>query len=126
MDLQSFPLLRGNSKSEHAHDRHAQHSLEYMEALQDRDILRFCAIPQVMAIATLSEVYNNPKVFRGILHLPLTLPTGTVLFLLSVFLLNPVGNCLIPLPPSLVWTAFTRKTPVTPMSCLSCSNRIVL
>ena len=36
-----------------------------MEKLQDQDILRFCAIPQVMAIATLAKVYNNPKVFKG-------------------------------------------------------------
>ena len=55
--------------------RHAQQSLEYMEKLQDRDILRFCAIPQVMAIATLSVVYNNPKVFKGALLLASWQPT---------------------------------------------------
>lgn len=36
-----------------------------MQKLQDQDILRFCAIPQVMAIATLARVFNNPQVFKG-------------------------------------------------------------
>ena len=36
-----------------------------MERLKDQDILRFCAIPQVMAIATLAKVYNNANVFTG-------------------------------------------------------------
>jgi hypothetical protein len=40
-------------------------SLHYMAKVQNKDIFRFCAIPQVMAIATLAEIYNNPKVFRG-------------------------------------------------------------
>lgn len=41
-------------------------SLKYMSMLHDQEIFHFCAIPQVMAMATLCEVYNNPKVFKGV------------------------------------------------------------
>ncbi|EDQ85378.1 uncharacterized protein MONBRDRAFT_38891 [Monosiga brevicollis MX1] len=37
---------------------------KYMSRLQDQSIFNFCAIPQVMAIATLSLCYNN----RNVLH----------------------------------------------------------
>jgi hypothetical protein len=36
-----------------------------MSKLRHPGIFRFCAIPQVMAIATLAEIYNNPRVFTG-------------------------------------------------------------
>jgi len=39
-------------------------SLKYMSLLKNKDIFHFCAIPQVMAMATLCEVYNNVKVFK--------------------------------------------------------------
>ena len=34
-----------------------------MASLKNKKVFSFCAIPQVMAIATLSKVYNNPLVF---------------------------------------------------------------
>jgi len=40
--------------------------LEYLNRLKDQKVFEFCAIPQVMAIATLAEVYNNPKVFTKV------------------------------------------------------------
>ena len=43
--------------------------LAYLKKLQCEEIFRFCAIPQVMAIATLSEVYNNKKVFSGVVKI---------------------------------------------------------
>jgi len=43
--------------------------LVYMGLLHNPDVFLFCAIPQVMAIATLSEVYNNPKVFTGVVKI---------------------------------------------------------
>ena len=46
--------------------RHVPDSIAYMRQIQNKDIFRFCAIPQAMAIATLSEIYNNPKVFTGV------------------------------------------------------------
>jgi farnesyl-diphosphate farnesyltransferase len=43
--------------------------LEYMNLLNTEEVFRFCAIPQVMAIATLAELYNNPKVFTGVVKI---------------------------------------------------------
>jgi len=37
--------------------------LDYLSFIQDPSIFKFCAIPQVMAIATLERCYNNPLVF---------------------------------------------------------------
>ena len=48
---------------------HAKDSLHYMSMLRNKEVFRFCAIPQVMAIATLAEVYNNPKVFTGVVKI---------------------------------------------------------
>ena len=42
---------------------HATDCLDYLKLLRNERAFRFCAIPQVMAIATLAEVYNNHKVF---------------------------------------------------------------
>jgi hypothetical protein len=36
-----------------------------MQGLRDRDVFRFCAIPQIMSIGTLAQLYNNGKVFEG-------------------------------------------------------------
>ena len=44
---------------------HVPRCLQYLAGLDERSIFTFCAIPQVMALATLVEVYNNPKVFDG-------------------------------------------------------------
>ena len=52
---------------------HATDSLEYMSRLRDPQVFRFCAIPQVMAIATLAECYDNPKVFRAVVKIPRTM-----------------------------------------------------
>jgi farnesyl-diphosphate farnesyltransferase len=43
--------------------QHVPFVIEYMASLKDRSIFLFCAIPQVMAIATLAKLYNNPNVF---------------------------------------------------------------
>ncbi len=40
-----------------------------MSMLKTEEVFRFCAIPQVMAIATLGELYNNPKVFTGVVKI---------------------------------------------------------
>jgi farnesyl-diphosphate farnesyltransferase len=44
--------------------RLAPEALAYMRSLKNPAVFRFCAIPQVMAIATLAKVYNNPEVFK--------------------------------------------------------------
>jgi len=43
--------------------------LEYLERLRDPAVYRFCAIPQVMAIATLNAVFDNPKLFTGVVKI---------------------------------------------------------
>jgi farnesyl-diphosphate farnesyltransferase len=48
---------------------HAPHCLEYMKRLQNPQVFSFCAIPQIMAIATLAMCYNNGQVFEGIVKM---------------------------------------------------------
>ena len=43
--------------------------LRYMQKLECREIFRFCAIPQVMAIATLDKCYANLDVFSGVVKI---------------------------------------------------------
>ncbi|ABN66105.1 farnesyl-diphosphate farnesyltransferase [Scheffersomyces stipitis CBS 6054] len=44
---------------------HVKHVLEFLSLVKDPSSFNFCAIPQVMAIATLATVYNNPKVLHS-------------------------------------------------------------
>ncbi|KAF0907022.1 hypothetical protein E2562_014641 [Oryza meyeriana var. granulata] len=48
---------------------HTEDCLRYMSALKDIAVLRFCAIPQVMALATYALCYNNVNVFRGVVKM---------------------------------------------------------
>jgi len=50
--------------------KHIPAVMAYMKALKDPSVFQFCGIPQVMAIATLAELYNNPKVFHGVVKIP--------------------------------------------------------
>lgn len=43
--------------------------LEYLSRLRTKDVFRFCAIPQVMAISTLDKLTNNPDVFTGVVKI---------------------------------------------------------
>lgn len=43
--------------------------LTYLSKLQCAEIFRFCAIPQVMAIATLDKCFHNPDVFTGVVKI---------------------------------------------------------
>merc|ERR1711907_855378 len=43
---------------------HAPACINYMKLLTDPTVFYFCAVPQLMAIATLNELYNNPRVFN--------------------------------------------------------------
>jgi farnesyl-diphosphate farnesyltransferase len=45
--------------------RHIPDCLTYLSMIRNEKIFRFCAIPQVMAIATLAKLYNNPDVFTS-------------------------------------------------------------
>lgn len=44
--------------------KHSIDCLDYLKMLRDPTVFKFCAIPQVMAIATLELCYNNHDVFR--------------------------------------------------------------
>lgn len=44
--------------------RHSTKALDYLSLLRNQSVFNFCAIPQVMAIATLNVMMNNPDVFR--------------------------------------------------------------
>jgi len=43
---------------------HVPHVIEFLASLHEPSIFLFCAIPQVMAMATLSLLYNNRNVFE--------------------------------------------------------------
>ena len=42
---------------------------KYLAAIEDQAIYSFCALPQIMALATLTECFDNPKVFTGVVKL---------------------------------------------------------
>lgn len=43
--------------------------LAYLACLQCAEVFRFCAIPQVMAVATLEKCYNNKNIFTGVVKI---------------------------------------------------------
>ncbi|GMH89397.1 hypothetical protein TL16_g11445, partial [Triparma laevis f. inornata] len=43
--------------------------LAYLGELRCEEVFRFCAIPQVMAVATLEKVYGNMEVFEGVVKI---------------------------------------------------------
>jgi len=43
--------------------------LEYLARLRSGATYRFCAIPQIMAMATLAECFDNPKLFTGVVKI---------------------------------------------------------
>lgn len=44
--------------------KHVIDCLEYLDCVNEPSLFSFCAIPQVMSIATLELVFNNPRVFQ--------------------------------------------------------------
>lgn len=44
--------------------RHSTRALDYLTMLRDQSVFNFCAIPQVMAIATIEAMVSNPDVLR--------------------------------------------------------------
>ena len=43
--------------------------IEYLSLIRHPQVFRFCAIPQVMAMATLAKIYNNPDVYREVVKI---------------------------------------------------------
>eukprot|EP00301_Raphidiophrys_heterophryoidea_P012203 c18582_g1_i1.p1 GENE.c18582_g1_i1~~c18582_g1_i1.p1 ORF type:complete len:733 (-),score=175.89 c18582_g1_i1:73-2271(-) len=70
---------------------HVPDCLAYLHMIKDPAVFRFCAIPQVMAIATLDKCYNNTNVFTGVtkirkgLACKLILQTATIADVHAVF-----------------------------------------
>ena len=50
--------------------KHSLDCLDYLKDLTEPSVFRFCAIPQVMAIATLELCYNNHDVFLYEVKIP--------------------------------------------------------
>mmetsp|Transcript_42540 Transcript_42540/g.65378 ORF Transcript_42540/g.65378 Transcript_42540/m.65378 type:complete len:212 (-) Transcript_42540:57-692(-) len=48
---------------------HVPDVLEYMKNVKEPSVFLFCAIPQVMAIATLAKCFNNHEVFMGVVKI---------------------------------------------------------
>jgi farnesyl-diphosphate farnesyltransferase len=48
---------------------HVGNCILYLNMIQDKQVFRFCAIPQVMAMATLAKIYNNPDVFTEVVKI---------------------------------------------------------
>ena len=44
--------------------KHIEFSIEYLSSIKNEKVFKFCAIPQIMAIATLEKCYNNSNVFK--------------------------------------------------------------
>lgn len=57
---------------------HVKDVLTYLSLVRDPSCFNFCAIPQVMAIASLATIYNNPKV----LHKNVKIRKGTTCHLI--------------------------------------------
>ncbi|KAM5164771.1 squalene synthase-like isoform 1-T1 [Mantella aurantiaca] len=49
--------------------QHLPDVLMYLSQLRNQSVFNFCAIPQVMAVATLAACYNNPQVFKGVVKI---------------------------------------------------------
>ncbi|KAK1339626.1 hypothetical protein QTO34_018180 [Cnephaeus nilssonii] len=48
---------------------HIPDVITYLSRLRNQSVFNFCAIPQVMAIATLAACYNNQQVFKGVVNI---------------------------------------------------------
>ncbi|XP_072041681.1 squalene synthase-like [Amphiura filiformis] len=48
---------------------HVPDVLKYMSRIKNQSVFNFCAIPQVMAIATLAACYNNHNIFSGVVKI---------------------------------------------------------
>lgn len=58
---------------------HVTDCLKYLENIHEPSLFKFCAIPQVMSIATLELVFNNPEVFDKNVKIPKSLAVKLIL-----------------------------------------------
>lgn len=50
--------------------RHAEDCLFYLAGIREQSVFNFCAIPQVMAIATIALIFRNKNVFQRNVKIP--------------------------------------------------------
>jgi farnesyl-diphosphate farnesyltransferase len=58
---------------------HATSALDYLALLKEQSVFNFCAIPQVMAIATIELMFNNPDVFKKNIKIRKGVAVGLIL-----------------------------------------------
>lgn len=63
--------------------QHIPDCLEYLNHIRDEQVFRFTAIPQIMAIATLCKLYNNPKVLKGVVKVRKGLAAKLMIYAVS-------------------------------------------
>jgi len=63
--------------------QHIPDCLEYLKYVKDEQVFRFTAIPQIMAIATLCTLYNNPKVLKGVVKVRKGLAAKLMIYAVS-------------------------------------------
>ncbi len=49
--------------------QHVSNCILYLHLIKTPEVFRFCAIPQVMAMATLAKIYNNPNVYTEVVKI---------------------------------------------------------
>jgi len=63
--------------------QHIPDCIEYLSEVKDEQVFRFTAIPQIMAIATLCKLYNNPKVLKGVVKVRKGLAAKLMIYAVS-------------------------------------------
>jgi len=82
--------------------------LIYLRRIENPEVFRFCAIPQVMAIATLAKCFNNHDVFTGVVKIRKGLAVKMIVDSKSLagveywfrFFVNDIKSKVNPLDPS--------------------------
>jgi farnesyl-diphosphate farnesyltransferase len=72
--------------------QHVSNCIMYLNMIQDPQVFRFCAIPQVMAMATLAKIYNNPDVFTEVVKIRKGLAAKLMVETNSMEVVNKVMN----------------------------------
>ncbi|HLP18989.1 MAG TPA: squalene synthase [Chitinophagales bacterium] len=72
--------------------QHVSNCILYLNMIQDPNVFRFCAIPQVMAMATLAKIYNNPDVFTEVVKIRKGLAAKLMVETNSMEVVNKVMN----------------------------------
>jgi len=100
--------------------KHVPDCIEYMSNIRNPHVFNFVALPQVMAIGTLAECFNNRAVFEGVVKLRRGLTAKLVLrtkampdlFQLFFDFANMMGNKVDPNDPSAAETRAALETVV--------------